>query len=159
MNLFDNGKENFIMIHIEYKIVGTGWAVGKIGNGEKLTEFNVSYLCDSLKELAESAIEIHEKNFKTVVFMDEPGEHVLILNRRDKFLIEYELRWYNDWWTWNLIDENNFDLIFKGQTTVAKYVNQVRNVLNAIITELGLNEYRNKWIKHDFPIVEFEQLK
>lgn len=147
------------MIQIEYKIEEAGWAVGKIGNGEKENEFAVSYLNDSLKELAESAIEIREKDFKSVVFMDEPGEHVLILNRKDGNLIDYELRWYKDWWSWNLVEENNFEFLFKGQTTVPKYVNQVRNVLNRIMTELGPEEYRKKWIEHDFPIVEYEKLK
>lgn len=50
------------MIQVEYKIDGAGWAIGKIGNGEKLTKFAVSYLHDSLRELAESAIEIREKD-------------------------------------------------------------------------------------------------
>ncbi len=147
------------MIQIEYKIDGAGWAVGKIGNGIKKTKFSISYLHDSLKELGESAIEIREKDFKSVVFMDEPGEHVLILNKKDDIKIEYELRWYEDWWSWNLIDENNFKLIFKGETTVPKYVNQVRNVLDGIMTELGPEEYRKKWVEHDFPIAEYEKLK
>ena len=146
------------MIQIEYKIDGAGWAIGKIGNGQKLTEFSVSYLHDSLKDLAESAIEIGKKELKSVVFMDEPGEHVLILNRKEKNLIDYELRWYQDWCSWNLIDENNYDLVIKGQTTVPKYVNQVKNVLDKIMTELGPKEYRKKWMEHDFPIAEFEKL-
>lgn len=129
------------------------------GNGEKENKFAVSYLNDSLKELAESAIEIREKDFKSVVFMDEPGEHVLILNRKDGNLIDYELRWYKDWWSWNLVEENNFEFLFKGQTTVTKYVNQVRNVLNGIMTELGPERYRKKWIEHDFPVAEYEKLK
>lgn len=147
------------MIEIEYKIVGSGWANGKISNGKKRKKFAISYLKDSLKELAESAIEIREKDFKSVVFMEEPGEHVLILNRKDENKIDYELRWYKDWWSWNLIDENNFESVFKGETTVPKYINQVRNVLNGIMTELGPNEYRQKWIEHDFPIAEYEKLK
>ena len=147
------------MIEIEYQIVGSGWANGTIGNGKKQKKFAVSYLNDSLKELAESAIEIREKDFKSVVFMEEPGEHVLILNRKNENKIEYELRWYKDWWSWNLIDENNFNSVFKGETTVPKYINQVRNVLNGIMTELGPDKYREKWIEHDFPIAEYEKLK
>jgi len=147
------------MIQIEYKIDGAGWADGKIGNGKKQVKFAISYLHDSLKELAESAIEIREKDFKSVVFMDEPGEHVLILNRKAENLIDYELRWYKDWWSWNLIDESNFELVFIGQTTIPKYVNQVKNVLNGIFTELGPEGYRKKWVEHDFPTAEFEKLK
>lgn len=146
------------MIEIEYKIVGSGWANGKIGNGKKRVKFAISYLNDSLKELTESAIEIREKDFKSVVFMEEPGEHVLILNRKEENKIDYELRWYKDWWSWNLIDVNNFESVIKGETTIPKYINQVRNVMIRIMNELGPDEYRKKWVEHDFPIAEFEKL-
>ncbi len=147
------------MIQIDYKVDDAGWATCKIGNGEKQAEFGISYLHDSLKELAESAVEIGKKDFKSIVFMEEPGEHVLILNRKNGNLIDFELRWYKDWWSWNLIDENNFELVLHGQTTVPKFVNQVRNVLNGIMTELGPKEYRKKWKEHDFPMAEYEKLK
>jgi hypothetical protein len=147
------------MIQIDYKIDGFGWAVGKIENEEKQVEFAVSYLHDSLKELAKSAIEIRKNDIRLVVFMGEPGEHVLILHRKDENLIDYELRWYKDWWSWGLIGESNFKLVLKGQTTLPKYVNQVRNILHGIITELGPEEYQKKWIEHDFPMAEYEKLK
>ena len=130
------------MIQLEYKINGAGWAAGKIGNGSKLVDFTASYLHDSLKELAESAIEIRKNNSTYVVFMDEPGEHVLVLNRKDKDIIYYEFKYYEDWWSWNLIDKNNFFSVLKGQTTVSEYVNQVKKVLNEIMTELSFEEYR-----------------
>lgn len=147
------------MIQIEYKVKRAGWANGKIGNGEKTTEFVVSYLHDSLKALAESAIKIYEKEAISIVFMDEPGEHILVLYRKDEKVLDYELRWYKDWWSWNLIEEDNFELIFSGQTTIARYVNQVRNVLIEIMNELGVEEYKKKWIEHDFPLAEYEKLK
>lgn len=147
------------MIEITYKIIDGGWANAKIGNGRKQKKFAVSYLNDSLKELAESAIEIRSKDFKTVVFMEEPGEHVLILHRNDQNKIDYELRWYTDWWSWNLIEEGNFKTVLKGETTVPKYINQVRNILQELMTALGPETYRKKWIEHDFPIEEYEKLK
>ena len=111
------------MIEIEYEIVGSGWANGQIGNGKEQIKFAVSYLNNSLKELAESAIEIQEKDFKKVVFMEEPGEHVLILNRKNESEIDYELRWYEDYWSWNLIDEHKYKSVLKGETTVATFRN------------------------------------
>ena len=147
------------MIEIEYKVENAGWATTYIGNGEKTEKFAVSYLRDSLKELANSAIEIREKDYKSVTFMDEPGEHVLILNRRGEKIIDYELRWYKDWLSWNLVDENDFELVLKGQTTLPKYINQIRKVLNEIMTELGLKKYKEKWIEHDFPMEEYGKIK
>lgn len=147
------------MIQLEYKVGNAGWAECIIGNGKKKARITVSYLHDTLKELADSAIEIGEKERKSIVFMDEPGEHVLILNRNEEKLIDYELRWYKDWWSWNLTDEDDYQLVFKGQTTVPKYINQVRSVLIGIMEKLGPKKYKEKWIEHDFPLEEYEKLK
>lgn len=147
------------MIQIEYKLENAGWAIGRIGNGEKYIEFDITYLNDSLKELAESAIGIKEKATKSVTFMNEPGEHKFILNKIDENKIEYELRWYSDWLSWNLVSEDDYKLVLKGETTIAKYVNQVRSVLEKIMTEIGAEEYKKRWIEHDFPVEEYLKLK
>lgn len=147
------------MIEINFNVKKAGWAIGQIENEDDFIEFSVSYLHDSLKELAESAIEIGKKDRKSVLFMKEPGEHVLILNKKENNLINYELRWYRDWWSMNLIDENDFESILQGRTTVSEYVSQVRNVLDKIMIELGPEEYRKRWVEYDFPTAEFEKLK
>ena len=147
------------MIQIEYKLENAGWAVGRIGNGEKYIEFDITYLNDSLKELAESAIGIKEKATKSVTFMNEPGEHKFILNKIEENKIGYELRWYSDWLSWNLVSEDDYKLVLKGETTIAKYVNQVRSVLENIMTEIGAEEYKKRWIKHNFPLEEYLKLK
>ncbi|PIA78901.1 hypothetical protein BFR04_05105 [Gaetbulibacter sp. 4G1] len=146
------------MFSIEYKITGAGWATVKISNNEKTVTMDVSYLYDSLKELTQSAIDIKTKQMRKVLFMEEPGEFLLLLNRSDTKIIDYELRWYEDWNEWNLIDENNFKLVLKGETTIAKYINQVKNVLKGILNELTPEEYKEKWINHEFPIEEYKLL-
>ncbi|WP_346881765.1 hypothetical protein [uncultured Algibacter sp.] len=147
------------MFFIEYKISGAGWASGKIGNNEKTITMGVSYLHDSLKELAQSAIDIKNAELKTIVFMDEPGEYILLLKRRNDNIIKYELRWYPDWNSWNLISEDNFKLKLKGETTVTKFTNQVRNILIEILKDLTPEEYEEKWINHKFPMDEYKSLK
>lgn len=147
------------MIKIEYNIEDDGWALAKISNGKEQSKFSVSYLNDSLLELAESAIEIGDKHNKSIVFMEEPGEHVLILNCDDGEFIDYELRWYKEWWSWGMEDENNYKVVLNGQTRVVKYVNQVKNLMEKIITEIGIEKYKQKWVKHDFPFAEYEKLK
>jgi len=147
------------MITIEYKVENAGWAIAKIDNGEKHVEFEVSYLHDSLKELAESAIDLKTKNHKSIIFMGEPGEHRLILTKNAENKIAYELHSYADWFNWNLVSEEEYVLVLKGETTLAKYINQVRTVLATIFSEIGLEKYKQKWINHDFPIREYEKLK
>ncbi len=52
-----------------------------------------------------------------------------------------------------------FEVVLKGETSLASYINKVRNVLLKIMTEIGPKEYEKKWINHEFPIAEFEKLK
>ena len=147
------------MFFIEYELHKAGWAFGKIGNTEREVRFAVSYLNDSLLELAQSAIDIKTKLSKRVVFMDEPGEFVLILNRIDNVKISYELRWYEDWFSWGIIPEDRFLLELSGETTIAKYTNQVRQVLLNLMSKHTEEEYKKLWIEHDFPTKEFYLLK
>ena len=114
---------------------------------------------DSLKELAQSEIKIKSEDSASVLFMDEPGEHKLVLSKNVESKIYYELRWYSKWASWNLTSEENFDTILKGETTIPNYRNEVRNVLIKIMTEIGPILYKEKWKEHDFPILEYNTIK
>lgn len=146
------------MFFIEYKLDKAGWAFGKIRNTEREIMFVVSYLHDSLQELAQSAIDIKSKKSRRVVFMDEPGEYILHLNRVDDTKLCYELRWYDDWSSWGMHPENKFTLELSGETTVSKYINQVRQVLLGLRAKHTEEEYRELWIEHPFPTKELNQL-
>ncbi len=147
------------MIYIQYKLGNAGWATVTFGNGVTKERFGVSYLHDSLKELATSAIKIKDKSSQSVIFMDEPGEIQLQLKKSKGPKLDFELRWYKDWASWNMISENDYEVIMTGETTVPSYVNQVRNILIQIHDEIGPELYKEKWIEHEFPITEYEELK
>ncbi len=147
------------MFFIEYKLGRAGWAFGKIGNSENEIKFVTSYLHDSLLELAQSAIDIKTMTSRRVIFMDEPGEYILIIKRMDNIRLLYELRWYNDWFSWGMYPEDKFVLELSGETTVPKYINQVRNVLFKIMEKHSEKEYKKLWIEHPFPTKEFNELK
>ena len=147
------------MIEIDYKLQNAGWALVKISNEYKHTVICASYLHDSLKELAESALQLNTKNEKKVVFMDEPGEHWLVLKKINDKEIEFELRWYDHWASKNFVSEEKYKVVLTGKTTLIKYINQVRKNLIQIYDEFGPELYKEKWIKHDFPFNEFKLLK
>lgn len=146
------------MIHLEYELLRDGWATGKISNGNEAANFAISYLHDSLKDLSRSAIGIRQYGFRSVMFMDEPGKHVLVLNRKQENNIAYELRSYSDSQSFDHINKDNFESVLKGRTTVPKYINQVRIILSKIYQEHGLDGYKEKWKKHPFPLAAYEVL-
>ncbi|OFV11193.1 hypothetical protein HMPREF3127_20085 [Sphingobacterium sp. HMSC13C05] len=144
--------------NLKYTLFNGGWAVLEIGDMEKAVTLNISFFHDSLKELAQSAIVLRSKEETSVVFRDEPGEHRLILKKSGKNII-YELRWYKGWASWNLLSEDHFETILSGTTTLPKYINLVRENLIRIRNEEGIEGYKKKWSKHDFPLNEYELLK
>ena len=146
------------VLTLKYVVNKGGWATLCIGNITEIVILNISYLHDSLKELAQSAIELKTKDETSVVFMDEPGEHKLILKKKGTS-IDYELRWYKDWASWNLTSEDNFEPVISGTTTLPKYINLVRENLIRIWNEEGPEGYKKKWSEHDFPLREYELLK
>lgn len=73
--------------------------------------------------------------------MDEPGKYKLILKRNGKNII-YELRWYKDWASWNLLSEDNFETVLSGTTTLSKYINLVRENLIRMRNKEGLEVIR-----------------
>lgn len=147
------------MISINYILNNAGWATVEISNGTEEIKLCASYLHDSLKNLAETAIGLKTKNEEAVIFMDEPGEYWLILKKKENNLLEYELRWYKDWASWNLIHEEKYEVILRGETTVPKYINEVRKNLMQILEEFGTEGYKQRWGEHEFPLNEYEKLK
>lgn len=147
------------MLELNYSLNGHGWAILEIDNGKMKIEICVSYFHDSLKNLAESAIKLLTNNEISVVFMDEPGEHQLLLKKIANNEIDYIIKWYKDWASWHLINEENYEIVLSGTTTLPIYINQVRRNLINILDEYGEIGYKEKWGKHEFPMIAFEKLK
>ncbi|WP_168186919.1 hypothetical protein [Elizabethkingia sp. JS20170427COW] len=147
------------MLNLNYILENSGWAILEIGNGDKTIKIDISYLHDSLKNMAESAINLRNKFETSVIFMDEPGEHWLVLKKNKKNDIEYELRWYEHWASWNLLNEEKYEVKMDGITTLPKYINEVRKNLIQIFEQYGTEKYKEKWGEHEFPIQEYKQLK
>lgn len=111
-----------------------------------------SYLHDSLDALARSAVDLRNgSSTATVVFMDEPGEHHLILSRARDDELRVEVRWFNDWASWNMHPADQFDTVFEGRTTIPAFVSAVVGVLDDVLKEWGVDGYLQKWVEHPFP--------
>jgi len=130
---------------LTYDLDDAGWAEMNIENAEGETNITISYLRDSLRELAEAAKEIGSgANSAEVVFMDEPGHTTLVLNRVDD-LLKYEVRWYDPYYN------REFKVKLSGETTPARFVSEVKKELRVLFDEYGEAGYIQKWIGHKFP--------
>ena len=138
---------------LRYTLEKAGWATATWDDGAAV-EITVSYLHDSLKDLAESVILLESREPASVLFMDEPGEHMLLLERSGEE-VSYQLRWFQDWASWNFVPQTEFRVVAEGTMSFDHYRRQVSAVLRNILALHGLAKYKELWIEHEFPMEQY----
>ncbi len=141
---------------ITYDVEDAGWATAIFDDGKEV-RITVSYLHDSLKDLAKSVLDLESGKMAKVLFMDEPGEMLLELEPKGNSL-EYTLKWFDDWASWNIVSVDNFKEVAAGSMLFDDYRLQVVTILSSIYENVGVTRYKELWIEHDFPIAEFQAL-
>ncbi len=145
---------------LEYTLHNAGWAEARIGSGQAYVNMTVSDLHDSLRELAKAVLQLQGgANEALVIFMDEPGEHHLIFEMIPDNHVRVEVRWYDDWASWGITPGHQYEVVFEATTLVKEVVGQVLGILESLLREHGEVGYKQKWLGHDFPTSEYEQLK
>ncbi len=133
--------------------------MARIRDGGSSADITVSYLHDSLRELAEVARALQRgADEGRVLFMDEPGETQLLF-RRTGDALRYEARWFDDWNGWGMHPSEKFKVILSGTTTVRRFIGEVRSQMEALLEEHGLEGYKEKWVEHEFPMDLLTQLR
>ncbi len=143
----------------QYLLHHAGWATAILSCQDQIVEMTVSYLHDSLQDLASAVLAIlNGATEANVIFMDEPGVHCLILRRKDETTLSLEVRWYDDWQRWR-IGSSDFETLLSGVTRLVHLRGQVLSAMKQILDEHGETGYKQKWCLHKFPIQEFRQLQ
>ena len=141
---------------LTYNLENAGWATAVFNDGEQIT-ITVSYLHDSLKDLAQSVLDLEAGKASTVLFMDEPGETLLELEPRGDSL-NYILKWFDDWASWDIVSPDRFRVVAEGSMFFSHYKDQVMAILSSVYENVGMSRYKKLWIEHDFPLDEFRAL-
>lgn len=143
---------------IDYKLHEHGWAEVFLSDGSETIDSAVTYLHDSLLELAQMAISIRA-GYKEArcVFMDEPGELQFLIKVHGENA-NYEARWYKDWASWGMGHESEFEVLLKGVCPSKRIVQQITEVLWRIHQDIGVEKYKELWVEHEFPIAEYTEL-
>jgi hypothetical protein len=143
---------------IEYKVGEHGWASVKLTDGTVSYESAVSYLHDSLGELAQMAIDLKNGlNEAKAIFMDEPGELQFLVTANEDIAC-YEARWYKDWASWDIGPKSEYEVVLKGQCSPIRIIQQVSANLWNIHQNIGPEKYKELWGEHEFPLKQFKVL-
>ena len=147
-------------MEISYDLGEAGWATATVRSSEGKVDMIASYLNDPLRDLAEATLRLCAGVPEaTVVFMDEPGEHHLVLSRSGDDRLAYEVRWFDDWASWARHPPDRFSVVLRGEATVRRLRHQVVNVLWELDERLGPELYQERWINAAFPAEAYAQLR
>ncbi|MGJ7565140.1 hypothetical protein ACSFBM_14890 [Variovorax sp. GB1R11] len=151
-------EEDRTQERIGYVLSGTGWATFSFRDDAETMAFAVSYLHDSLGDLARMGVELVKgAQSATAVFMDEPGEVQLVVTG-DKDDLSFELRSYHDWASWEMTAADNYKVLASGFVRRVDLVRNIHAILERIYVECGPETYRERWVEHDFPLRAYEVL-
>jgi hypothetical protein len=118
----------------------------------------VSYLHDSLRELAASIVRLRAGESEAkIIFIAEPGEHHLILKRVGEN-VNLEVIWFDDWASWKLTPATEPMSVLAATVPLAEFHYAVTNALAGLLDAFGLEGYKKKWIEHEFPLNEYKRL-
>jgi hypothetical protein len=146
-------------MRLHYGLEDAGWATVTLECGDQRVEMAASYLHDSLRDLATAARAIVSGAAEaTVVFMDEPGEHELVVRRGHGTDVDLEILWHEDWKSGG-VSAGQGQRKLRGSTSVAQLRAQVLSELRRLLSENGEAGYRQKWVAHDFPAAEMRDLE
>lgn len=160
-------------MRFDYKLDAAGWATATLGDGNREIAMPVSYLHNSLEQLVGAILALSDgREESSVVFVDEPGEHLVLFRRTDGDAVAVEVRWSDDWvrWKWGIwgIDDSmenqsvntqtSYHIVLEASTTVAELRSLVVAAMGRILTQFGVQGYKIKWRAHDFPLELYEKL-
>ncbi|OFT03730.1 hypothetical protein HMPREF3107_01515 [Neisseria sp. HMSC31F04] len=139
--------------HIAYQLHDAGWASVTVKYGEESHQQAVSYLHDSLKDLCNLALALQSGSSITeakVLFLDEPGELVLLVSAAEQNN-EAEVKLiYSDDCFFNF-NRSPQQALWHGKVDRYELAENIRLILEDIYLNIGEKEYLERWIEHPFP--------
>lgn len=146
-------------LKLTYHLDDHGWADMDLADRSQHVSMPISYLQDTLAELIRAANLLLKKSTEAKVFlMSEPGGHIIHLHSIDNAKLEVEVRRFNNRISWDLITEKEYEIVFKGEDSVANFSRQVYRNAQSLLDTYGETGYKEK-CRRDFPSDEYNRLK
>ncbi|UZR96120.1 hypothetical protein [Chondrinema litorale] len=116
-------------------------------------KFDASCLYDSMYAFIDSAKKLLlDKRVVIVPFFGRTSSAIyqFVIRKISDKEVEIELRLYKDIATYNRIASREYEMLFKGRTTLKHYVKNAYKIATDIKSKYTLDEYQKMW-GHQFP--------
>jgi hypothetical protein len=144
-------------ISINYELTGAGWSECEIEIDGRKAKITASYLGDALGDLVRAALRlVRGEHDVTVVSWEEPGKYLWRLAKVDENDLLIQIIESPDWGTKS--DTSGVMLLESRCNTIA-FANAVLLATQRVFRQHGMEGYKTKWIAHDFPVAEQQELQ
>ena len=146
-----------------YHLTGTGWAEAFFSSESQNIRFEISYLSDPLAELFEGLCRLinNQSNTEKIIFVEEPGEHSLIISKLAHDTIKVEIFLSDEWEAISNAYQtaSKKELIYSDTDTLTNFASVICVGTDSLLQRLTLAEYKEKWSLFEFPIDGYKQLR
>ena len=152
------GKHNLVQFTFSYKLSGHGWANTSVSDGNNKLNMCISYLSDALGDLARAVISLFYGGSGSLVscsWQDEPGEYRWTMQREGEVVSLRILRFED---CFSRKDDDKGHRLFGTECSLIRLATQVKGQMHQLHNEFGEAGYKEHWVSHDFPTVEFTRL-
>ena len=147
------------MLTFSYHLDTAGWADATITDGARRVDLTASFLSDALGDLARAVVALlRGANHVEVTWLSEPGVAEWRVDR-DGENVDITIILFDDWVAYRAGRARRVDQPFVAQCPLVRLAKEVLDELWQLLQSVGIDGYKQRWKKHDFPITEYEQLK
>jgi hypothetical protein len=137
-------------MQVEYRIVGPGWAQCRISHAGVGAQISVSDLSDPLGDLVRTANRLRRATDAiTFSWKTGAGEYrwtFKLVASETQLLIEKLDLW------------GGGDAIFDALVPTEELIKAIAAAGQDILVDLGVDGYKQRWAKHDFPLAELARI-
>jgi len=146
-------------VEFDYRLVGTGWAEGWLAIGDEHVCLTASYLSDALGDLLAAVLLLLEDGAAPVEVSwdEEPGEYRFVFVPEGDGTSAVTVLWFDELRSGRPNSDGR--PILAATCKVADLAATVASGARAVLEEWGTTGYRRKWVDHDFPLPQLEQIE
>lgn len=146
------------VVQFSYRVVGTGWSEGSLRIGDQRAEMTASYLGDALGELLDALVSLTAgETSAEVSWEEEPGEFRFIFTLDGRQVRTRVLEFDDDFPERK--PEADGALLLDAACPLDALLGAVAAGTRQVLDEMGTDEYRARWVEHDFPLAQLHTLE